>query len=103
MLHYTLRSFSAAASFVLLLSSCTALTGKTAGQNVDDATITASVKTKLATQEAASTLTRIGVSTDRGIVHLDGIVPNAEMKQQAADLAQQVGGVRGVVNNLQIQ
>jgi hyperosmotically inducible periplasmic protein len=70
---------------------------------VDDATITASVKTKLAIQEAASTLTRIGVSTDRGIVHLDGIVPNAEMKQQAADLAQQVAGVRGVVNNLQIQ
>jgi len=73
MLHYTLRSFSAAASFVLLLSSCTALTGKTASQNVDDATMTASVKTKLATQEAASTLTRIGVSTDRGIVHLEPI------------------------------
>jgi hypothetical protein len=50
MLHYPLRSFSAATSFVLLLSSCTALTGKTASQNVDDATITASVKTKLATQ-----------------------------------------------------
>jgi hyperosmotically inducible protein len=103
MLLYPLRSFSAATSFVLLLSSCTALTGKTASQNVDDATITASVKTKLATQEAASMLTRIGVSTDRGIVHLDGLVPKAEMKQQAADLAQQVGGVRRVVNNLQIR
>jgi osmotically-inducible protein OsmY len=103
MLHHTLHSFPVAASLVLLLSSCTARTGKTAGQNVDDATITVSVKTKFATQKTASTLTRIGVSTDRGIIHLDGVVPNAEMKQQDADLAQQVASVRGVVNNLQIQ
>jgi hyperosmotically inducible protein len=79
------------------------MTGKTAGQNVDDATITASVKTQLATQEAASTLTRVGVNTDRGIVHLDGVVPNQEMKEKATDIAKQVAGVRGVVNNLQIQ
>jgi hyperosmotically inducible periplasmic protein len=89
--------------WVLLLSSCTAMTGKTAGQNVDDATITASVKAKLATQEAASTLTRVGVNTDRGIVHLDGIVLSEEMRQKAIDVAKQVAGVRGVVNNLQIQ
>lgn len=99
----TLRRFSVVAAVALLLSSCTAMTGKTAGQNVDDATITATVKTQLATQEAASTLTRIGVNTDRGVVHLDGIVPTAEMKQKATDIAQQVTGVHGVVNNLQIQ
>src|SRR4030095_3143978 len=68
------RSLVTVLLWVLLLSSCTAMTGKTAGQNVDDATITPSVKAKLATQEAASTLTRVGVNTDRGIVHLDGIV-----------------------------
>ena len=33
---------------VLFLGGCTAMTGQTAGQNVDDATTTASVKTALA-------------------------------------------------------
>ncbi len=98
-----LRSLVTVIVCVLLLSSCTAMTGKTAGQNVDDAAITASVKAKLATQEAASMLTRVGVNTDRGIVHLDGIVPSEEMKQKATDIAKQVAGVREVVNNLQIQ
>src|SRR5882672_9740335 len=77
----------------LLLGGCTALTGQTAGQNLDDASITASVKTKLATQDAASTLTRVGVNTDRGIVHLDGVVPDQEMKQKATDVARQIAGV----------
>ena len=40
------------------------MTGSTAGQNVDDSTITASVKTKLAT-EKLSTLTRVEVDTVR--------------------------------------
>src|SRR5262249_18346931 len=103
MMWSALRNVVNVALCALLLSSCSAMTGKTAGQNIDDASITASVKTKLATQEGASTLTRVGVNTDRGVVHLDGVVPNQEVKQQASDVARQVAGVQGVVNNLQIQ
>ena len=87
---------------LILTSGCTALTGKTAGSNVDDAAITASVKTNLAA-EKADTLTRIDVDTNEGIVSLNGVVESAAMKQCAAEIARRTSGVRNVVNNLQIQ
>jgi hyperosmotically inducible protein len=85
----------------LSVVSCTALTGKTAGQNVDDATLTAQVKSKLAAERLAS-LTRIDVDTERGTVYLNGNVDNAASKTRAEELANQVSGVRKVVNNLQV-
>ena len=84
------------------LSGCTALTGETLGQNVDDTTVTTSVKSKLALEKASS-LTRVGVDTVKGVVHLTGVVENAGVRDRAEDVARSVGGVRGVVNNLQIQ
>ena len=86
----------------LSVVSCTALTGKTAGQNVDDATITAQVKSKLAADRFA-TLTRIDVDTERGTVYLNGNVDNSASKTRAEELANQVSGVQKVVNNLQVQ
>jgi len=44
----------------LALVGCQAMTGKTAGQNVDDASLTASVKSTLVADKAAN-LTRIDV------------------------------------------
>lgn len=87
---------------VFMLVGCATLTGKTLGENVDDASITAAVKAKLAA-ERATTLTRIDVDTNQGIVYLNGVVENAAMKQRAAELARQVQGVRNVVNNLKTQ
>jgi hyperosmotically inducible protein len=81
---------------------CQAITGKTAGQNVDDATITGEVKSKLAADRFSS-LTRIDVDTDTGTVYLNGTVQSAEAKARAADIARQVSGVHKVVNNLQVQ
>lgn len=86
---------------VFLLAGCQALTGKTAGQNVDDAAITASVKAKLV-GEKASNLTRIDVDTNEGVVHLNGTVASTEDKIGAEDLARSVKGVKNVVNNLQV-
>ncbi len=85
----------------LSLVSCTSVTGKTAGQNVDDATLTAQVKSKLASDRLA-TLTRIDVDTTRGTVYLNGSVDSAASKSRAEELASQVSGVRKVVNNLQV-
>jgi osmotically-inducible protein OsmY len=78
------------------------MTGETAGQNVDDSTITASVKTKLAADKIGS-LTRIDVDTTRQVVSLNGIVDSPEQKARAEQLASQVSGVKKVNNNLQIQ
>jgi hyperosmotically inducible protein len=99
---YVLRSVSVMAVLVALLAGCTAMTGKTMGENVDDVSITAAVKTKLAA-EKVETLTKVDVDTNRGTVYLNGTVDNAAMKARAAELARQVNGVREVVNNLRVQ
>ncbi len=96
----TLGSFAIA--LLLSAAGCTSMTGQTAGQNVDDSTITASVKTKLAADKIGS-LTRIDVDTTRQVVSLNGIVESPEQKARAEQLASQVSGVKKVNNNLQIQ
>jgi len=94
----------AAGMLVLLaLSGCQSMTGETLGQNIDDTNITAAVKTKLATGEKASTLTRIDVDTVRGVVSLNGVVASDQERARAEQLASRVGGVKRVINNLQIQ
>ena len=87
---------------VLSLAGCQAMTGRTAGRNVDDATMTASVKTKLAADKVSS-LTRVDVDSTSGVVSLNGVVESAEQKTRAQELASQVSGVKKVVNNLQVQ
>jgi hyperosmotically inducible periplasmic protein len=84
------------------LSGCQAITGETLGQNIDDTTITTSVKSKLAVDKASS-LTRVGVDTTRGTVQLTGVVDSQATKNKAAAIAQSVDGVKNVVNNLQVQ
>jgi hyperosmotically inducible periplasmic protein len=88
----------------LLLSAvgCTSMTGETAGQYVDDSTITATVKAKLVGEKAAN-FTRVDVDTTNKVVSLNGIVESPAQKDRAEQLAMQVGGVRRVQNNLQIQ
>jgi len=87
---------------VIVLTACESMTGKTAGQNIDDAALTASVQAKL-TKDKLSNFSRINVDTDRNVVSLNGVVQTVEDKSRAEDLARQVAGVRNVNNNLQIQ
>ncbi len=84
------------------LAGCQALTGETMGENIDDTTITTTVKAKLA-GDKGSTLTRVSVDTDRGVVQLSGVVQSAADKSRAGEIARSVSGVRRVVNNLQVQ
>jgi BON domain-containing protein/PRC-barrel domain protein len=67
-----------------------------------DASITAAVKTKLA-GTSPSTLLKVDVDTNQGVVQLNGTVDNERTKQRATELARQVDGVRRVVNNLKVQ
>jgi osmotically-inducible protein OsmY len=78
------------------------MTGQTAGQLVDDSTITASVKAKLVGDKAAN-LTRIEVDTTNQVVTLNGVVESADQRTKAEQLARQVNGVKSVKNNLQVQ
>ena len=93
-------TLSLCALLLLAVSGCTTLTGETMGQNIDDTNLTATVKAKLVADKA-SNLTRVEVTTIRGVVHLTGVVDNAAQRARAEQIAAQVSGVKSVVNNLQ--
>jgi hyperosmotically inducible protein len=99
-----LRGGAVAAALVVavLLAACQSMTGETLGENIDDAGITTAVKSKLAA-EKISTVTRIDVDTNRGVVALNGTVKTGDERLRAEQIARQVKGVRDVVNNLRIQ
>jgi hyperosmotically inducible protein len=92
------------AVFVVLafVAGFQSVTGRSAAANVDDAGITASVKTKIVADKAAN-LTRIDVDTIRGTVYLNGLVDSAQQRTRAERLAKQISGVKSVVNNLQVK
>ncbi len=68
---------------------------------VKDASITASVKTKLLTNSEVPGMD-IDVDTHNALVSLSGKVPSEAVKQLAAKLAEQTDGVKKVENHLQV-
>jgi hyperosmotically inducible protein len=95
------QALAVVAVVLSLAVGCQTLTGKSAGTNVDDAAITASVKAKLVADKPTN-LTRVDVDTNHGTVYLNGSVESAEQKAHAEQLAWQASGVKSVVNNLQV-
>jgi hyperosmotically inducible periplasmic protein len=102
MMQRNLRSIMAFLVLLGFLAGCQAMTGRTTGENIDDTTLTTSVKTALA-KEKASSLTRVDVDTVKGVVTLTGVVPTAADKARAVEIARGVNGVKKVVDNLQVQ
>jgi osmotically-inducible protein OsmY len=101
-MRHLMRSMLVLTLLLAVASGCTSMTGKSAGQNVDDASITTQVKSKLAAEKVA-TLTKVDVDTNKGTVYLTGNVENAAIKSRATEIARSVSGVREVVNNLTVQ
>ena len=97
-----LRSLAAITVLLGMLSGCTAVTGETLGRNIDDTTLTTTVKTKLSGDKLAN-LTRIDVDTYNGVVSLNGVVSTPQEKERAEEIARSVDGVKKVVNNLQVR
>ena len=95
------RVWTIVALLALIAGGCQALTGRTAGRNVDDATLTASVKAQLVADKAAN-LVRVDVDTNNGVVYLNGTVDSNDQRERAEQLARRVDGVKRVVNNLQV-
>ncbi len=99
--HIARTGFLLSVAFALVLAIACSST-QTAGQQADDAAITAAVKTKLATDVQLSTVTNIEVDTTDGVVTLAGKVQTADVKQRAGELAQNVDGVVRVTNNIEV-
>jgi len=75
---------------------------KAAGRATKDATITATVKTKLATVKGVIA-NDINVDTNEGVVTLKGSVADAAQKAKAEEVARNTAGVKRVVNELTVK
>lgn len=74
---------------------------RTAGTVMDDATLTAKVKTALV-RDRDVPAHDVNVTTYRGLVQLSGFVQSEEVARKAADVARNVDGVRDVYNDLRV-
>ena len=69
---------------------------------VDDTAITTAVKTAVLAEPGLKTL-QIEVDTKNGVVTLSGNVDSMALKDRASQIAQNVGGVKSVNNNLAVK
>jgi BON domain len=94
------------AILVTFLAGCAATkTRESTGGYIDDATITAKVKTDIAAdpQLRGMPIVQIKVQTYKGVVQLSGFVNSAKTSQQAAEVASHVAGVKEVENDLVVK
>jgi osmotically-inducible protein OsmY len=75
---------------------------ETIGEKIDDASITAQVKSSLMSHRSTSAL-RTKVATTDGVVTLSGTARNAAEKSLVTKLVTGINGVESVVNNMTIE
>jgi hypothetical protein len=76
---------------------------ETPGEYVDSATISTTVKSKLASEGSAALASQVKVETSKDIVQLSGFVPSEADRTRAEQIAWSVDGVRGVENDIIVQ
>jgi osmotically-inducible protein OsmY len=72
------------------------------GESIDDASITALVKMTLLYHRSTSAV-RTKVTTNKGMVTLEGSTKNASEKDLVSKYVEDVNGVSSVVNNMVIK
>jgi hyperosmotically inducible periplasmic protein len=98
-----IRAFVAAAILISIASGCAGTpVRESTGEFIDDSAITTRIKTALLERKSVSG-TDISVETFKGTVQLGGFVNSADEKQRAEDLARSVGGVKSVVNGIEVK
>lgn len=86
-----------------LVSSCTVFTGReNAGEYANDTGITTNVKSAIYSEPTLK-MFQIRVETFKGVVQLSGFVDSQHQSQRAAEVAQQVVGVKNVKNDLVVR
>ena len=98
-----LRSILVALALTTSLAACAVTSGReTAGEYVDDATITTKVKAALFDDPGVKSM-QISVETMQNVVQLSGFVDSAQTKARAGELARSVTGVLEVKNDLVVR
>ena len=76
--------------------------GRAIGEQIDDATITAKVKTALL-QAPDVKGTDVNVQTEKAVVQLSGFVSRQSEMERAVEIARAVGGVKEVHNKMSLK
>jgi hypothetical protein len=99
-----IKALSAAiAATVLLMSGCAPIQGReSAGEYVDDATVSTKVRAELLRNQSLKGFD-IHVETMQDVVQLSGFVDSPTQKAQAEQIARSVSGVRGVRNDIVVR
>ena len=85
----------------MTIATTPAIASETTGDKIDDASITAQVKSSLLSHRSTSAI-HTGVSTTDGVVTVTGIAKNDAEKSLVTKLATDINGVTSVVNNMTI-
>lgn len=103
MVKYNVLRIFASIMLIAVLSGCSATeTRRSAGEAVDDSTLTTRVKAELIKDQSLKAF-QIDVDTYRGVVQLNGFVDSPENAKRAVDIAEDVPGVVSIKNNLQVK
>lgn len=98
-LSHALLAAATALALVQITGCAVVRDQETAGAYVDDATLTARVKSKLAADSVASAMV-IQVETLKGMVQLSGFAKNNAERSKAEELARSTSGVVSVRNDI---
>jgi osmotically-inducible protein OsmY len=85
----------------MTIAKTPATPGATIGDKIDDASITAQIKTALLSHHSTSAL-HTGVTTTDGVVTLTGIAKNDAEKSLVTKLVTDINGVTSVINNMTV-
>lgn len=90
------------AVFIMCTTGCASLTGRTAGEIVDDASITTTINAHIVREPSLNYL-KINVDSFRGNVTLTGVVPDWAAEKRIIDISTEVNGVKSVKSNLRVE
>ena len=85
----------------MTIATAPAIASETTGDKIDDASITAEVKSSLLSHRSTSAL-HTGVSTTDGVVTLTGAAKNDAEKSLVTKLTTDINGVTSVINNMTV-
>lgn len=87
---------------LVILHGCASITGRTAGEHIDDATITSAINLKII-EDPDLKYFKINVDTTKGNVVLSGFVSSKKVEEKLIEIARGVRGVKSVTSHLKIE
>jgi hyperosmotically inducible protein len=82
-----------------MLVSCATVTGRTAGELIDDQTIANEIHIKIL-QDPDAHYFKVSIETFRGNVSLTGTVPEKAVEERLIDSIKNIRGVKSVMSNI---